>query len=330
MQYVLLTRKMSSPAPIILIAFNRPQHTRQTLQSLSENFGAGQSSLFAFLDGLPPNPDQDMVLAREKTKEVILEKKWCGQVNLIERPTNLGIGGSTVKAINDILQTHDNFIFLEDDIVSSPGFLNYINQALSFYKDKPQVMHVSGFIPPLGKKLPETLFLNLTSCWGWGSWKRAWNNFSDNSVQLYEKLNEQRLLNSFTFNHSNFFESLLKKNGEVEKQHGKFDKYSSDRSWNWDVCWTASVTLAGGFCLHPGKSLIRNMGHDDTGIHCKESWYSKIFSNQKMADSVEVKEIPIKENEKARIYLETFNHYLSTPPVWEKIKIKFRQTFEKI
>jgi len=41
-----------SLAPIILFAYNRPDHTRRTLEALSANLLADQSELFIFADNL--------------------------------------------------------------------------------------------------------------------------------------------------------------------------------------------------------------------------------------------------------------------------------------
>ena len=69
---------------------------------------------------------------------------------------------------------YGKIIVLEDDLITSPYFLRFINEALEFYKDEEKVMHISGYIYPIDTQgLSDTFFINPSSCGSWATWKRA-------------------------------------------------------------------------------------------------------------------------------------------------------------
>src|SRR5690606_13114723 len=64
-------------------------------------------------------------------------------------------------------------------------FLQFMNDSLRIYKDDEKVMHISGYWFPTRKfkSKNKTFFYNSTSCWGWATWKRAWDKLIiDNEV----------------------------------------------------------------------------------------------------------------------------------------------------
>ena len=38
-------------APVVLIAFNRPEHTKKAISALAQNIGAKDTELYCFIDG---------------------------------------------------------------------------------------------------------------------------------------------------------------------------------------------------------------------------------------------------------------------------------------
>lgn len=94
---------------------------------------------------------------------------------------------------------------------------------------------------------------------------------------------------------------------------------------SWAIRWYGSVFLKHGFCLHPNISLVRNIWHDDAGVHCKQGWWSEMYTKQKITDSIEVKPIELKECEEAREALKKFYEGLNNAPLWVKVKDKLQR-----
>lgn len=246
------------PAPIILFVYNRLEHTKQTLAALQKNTGASESELFIYSDAAKNSVSEAAVTAVRAHIQSISGFK---QVTIIEREHNFGLADSIVDGVSTVIKKFGRAIILEDDIVTSPHFLSYMNDALTVYEDTPEVMHVSGYFFPLtpaeAASLPETFFYNQTSCWGWGTWARAWEKYRSNASDLLHDIQQSGRLREFDMDGQFRFSSTLRANAQ-------------GRQKTWAIKWHASVFLERGLCLHPRFSLTKNIGHDGSGVHGKE------------------------------------------------------------
>jgi GT2 family glycosyltransferase len=141
-------------APIALFTYNRPAHTRRTLETLAANPLARDSQLVAFSDG-PRTGDEGKVA---EVRAVLRERAWCGEVRIAESPVNRGLAASIISGVTELLREHDRLIVLEDDLALSPGFLAYMNAGLERYAGDERVMSVAGYLPPLKGELPPAVF----------------------------------------------------------------------------------------------------------------------------------------------------------------------------
>ena len=170
-------------------------------------------------------------------------------------------------------------IVLEDDIVTSPGFLQYMNEALELYANDEKVMHVSGYMYPLELRARSTAFLQILSCWGWATWERAWRHYDGDIETHLSRLKRPEQIRKFNVEgHADFYQQLLDNR--------------SGRIRSWAVKWYASWLARGGLTLFPTQSLVRNIGHDGTGIHCNED----TRFDTDLVDSISVIRIPQREN----------------------------------
>jgi hypothetical protein len=253
-------------SPIAFFAYNRPEHCLQALESLAANEGAAESELFIFCDGPKGRRDHKAV---EEVRAAVGSRKWCKTVHIIEREKNWGLARSIISGVTETVNRHGRIIVLEDDLVLSPQFLNFMNDALEFYKDQPKVMHISGYMFPVKGQLPEAFFYRGASCWGWGTWKRAWNQFESDAQKHLDRLSAKALRYEFDIQGSTNFYSMLR-------------DHSKGRINSWAIRWYASVFLNGGLCLHPGTSMTNNIGHDGTGVHCMSTEDYQVMLAEKM------------------------------------------------
>jgi GT2 family glycosyltransferase len=183
-------------APITLFVYNRLNHTRQTVEALLRNELAAESEFFVFSDGPRSETDREKVLAvRSYLKTINSFKK----VAVIERDKNFGLAESIIAGVTEIVNRYGRIIVLEDDMVTSPYFLKYMNDALEIYKDEEKVISIHGYIYPVRDKLPETFFLRGADCWGWATWKRGWDLFDPDGRKLLEQLQKRNLTRTFDF-----------------------------------------------------------------------------------------------------------------------------------
>ena len=130
-------------------------------------------------------------------------------------------------------------IVLEDDLLTSPYFLDYMNEGLELYRDEPDVTSIQAYMYPLDlPSVPDSYFLPSLGCWGWGTWQRAWKNFEPNGLRLLQEIRSQKLSKKFDLNNSYPRTKLL----QLQVQ-GKVD--------SWAIRWIASNFLLDKKIIHP-------------------------------------------------------------------------------
>ena len=181
---------IKDPAPVVLFVYNRPGHTIQTLEALSQNRNAYKSTLYIFSDGPKADANVEEHTRIEQVRQVIRLKQWCKEVIIRESDDNIGLADSIVNGVTEVVTKHNKVIVLEDDVITSTGFLEFMNDALDLYEEEEKVMHISGYMYPHEKDLPETFFFNVPyPGGGWATWYRAWKNFQNDTEYLYNYFN---------------------------------------------------------------------------------------------------------------------------------------------
>ena len=304
-------------APILLFVYNRPWHTEQTLNALMNNKLAENSTLFIYSDGPPEDSNKENINNISKVREIIKLKKWCKEVNVIERKHNFNIYKSITQGVADAVNKYGKVIVLEDDIVTSTGFLQFMNDSLTLYESDDRVMSVSGYFYPINKKFPDTFFIRGgTSAWGWGTWARAWKHYEPNANTLISRFKNKTEIRAFNYDNNYSYYNMLK--SEVELPPSK---------WNWDIRWYASVYLSNGLGLYPGKSLVNNIGFDNTGIHCGNT---KQFLNKKLVSNLIISKQSIRENLITRERISKYFKSLSKENIFHKTLRRAKKIYEKI
>ena len=242
----------SDLAPIVLFVYNRLWHTRQTIESLLENELAAESELYIYADGSKNLEDSYAVCeVREYIRNIVGFKL----VTVCERDKNFGLANSIINGVSDVVNRYGKVIVLEDDLVTSPYFLRYMNEALELYANEEKVICIHGYVWPEERDLPESFFLKGADCWGWATWKRGWELFEPDGKKLMRELKAQNLLHRLDYNGAYPYALMLR-----NQISGKND--------SWAVRWYASALLNDKLTLYPGKSLLQNIGNDDSGTHC--------------------------------------------------------------
>jgi len=291
-------------APIALFTYNRLWHTKQTVEALQNNLYVEESNLFIFSDGPKTEKDEPKV---KEVREYLKTIKGFKNIEIIERDENWGLANNIIDGVTKIVNEYGRIIVLEDDIVTSPYFLKYMNEALNRYEDEERVMHISGYMYPIKTDgLPDTFFLKPTSCWGWATWKRAWKFFERNPQKQITALSKEQI-KDFNLNNSYDYWAQV-----VLNYKGKL--------YTWAIFWYLSVYLRGGLSLHPRESLTKSIGADGSGTHFSSR--TSIFDVELAdKDSWEFPE-EIVEHPLARRRLEDYFNKVK-PPFWRRIASKF-------
>ncbi len=301
-------------APIVLFVYNRPWHTEQTLNALAANYLANESLLYIYADGPKDNMPADALESIKQTRDLIKKKTWCRETVIIESDTNKGLANSVIHGVTEVIDKHGKVIVLEDDLVTHPFFLNYMNEYLNTYENDKPVISIHGFMYPVKKAIKSPFFLKGADCWGWATWKRGWDLFEPDAALLLDKLVKENLTKEFNFNNTYNYISLLK-----EQIAGTID--------SWAIRWYASAFLHNKLTLYPPVSLINNIGFDGSGTH-KDSLENSYTNNFKF-DCFELERIDTIEDRKAKKQIEAFfsGPYLTS--LKNKLSIQYRNKFKK-
>ena len=237
-------------AQIALFTYNRADHTRRAVESLLQNAEAKDSDLFIFSDG-PKN--EKTVRGVADNREYIHTVTGFKTVTIVEREKNWGLANSLIAGITDVINKYGRVIVVEDDLILSPYFLKFMNDGLEKYKDDDRVGTITGFVPPIEEKLPETFFLTYFQCWGWATWKRAWDLLETDARPLLKGLRFKRKKFDVGGGVCNYGNLYCQKVGLVD---------------SWYLRYYASLFLKGKLSLYPGRSVATNEGLDGSGTHC--------------------------------------------------------------
>lgn len=261
-------------APIALFVYARPGHTRRTIEALRLNLLAPESDLVIFSDAARSLQDKEAV---EEVRYYIQTIDGFRSLTIHYRPHNFGLANSIISGVSQIIDEYGQVIVLEDDMITSPFFLKYMNDALARYAEDERVISVHGYLYPLNAKLPETFFLLGADCWGWGTWRRAWSIFNPDGRFLLNELDRRDLKRSFDFNNTYPYSQMLRM------------QVSGDND-SWAIRWYASAFLANKLTLYPNRSLIHNIGNDSSGTHCNDT---RVYDNLLSATPINVEWIKV-------------------------------------
>ena len=253
-------------APIILFVYNRPWHTKQTVEALQKNELAKDSELFIYSDA---PKDASAEQAVEEVRDYIRNIDGFKNITVVERNENWGLAKSIIDGVTKIVNEYGKIIVLEDDHVTSKYFLNYMNDALEFYKERKEVWHISAWNYPLGGFVSskKAFLWRVMNCWGWATWSDRWQHFEKDTDKLLSEFDEKDIYRFNLDGEIDFWSQLLaNKEKKIE---------------TWAIYWYATIFKQHGLCLNPEKSFVRNIGLDSSGVHCSESYdMDNLFLNQ--------------------------------------------------
>ncbi|PCI98553.1 MAG: glycosyl transferase [Flavobacteriales bacterium] len=290
-------------APIVLFVYNRLWHTQQTIDALLKNELAKDSKLYIYADAAKK---KENITDVEKVREYIKTINGFFDVEIIEREYNYGLANSIIDGVTNVVNKYGKIIVLEDDLVTSPYFLNYMNEGLELYEDEDKVACIHGYTFPVSE-LNRTFFIKGTDCWGWATWSRAWDIFDEDGAKLLSELEDKKLTEDFDFDNTYPYTKMLR-----DQIIGKND--------SWAIRWRAAAYLKDMLTLYSAESYIQNIGNDNSGTHSDKT---DDFSVKLLEKHHRLGKIKIIEDEDARIKIGYFYDKIR-PSFFKKVNAKIK------
>jgi len=238
--------------PIILFVYNRPWHTKQTIESLQKNELAKDSDLFIYSDA---PKIEDSIKKVEEVRAYIKTVIGFKNIIIIERYKNFGLAKNIIEGVTEVVEKYGKIIVLEDDLVTSKYFLKFMNEALNFYNDIDKIFVVSGYSHDvkLSKGYDFDVYTSYrSSSWGWATWKDRWSEIDWDIKDYPEFIKNKEKVKKF--DKSGNLSGMLK-----DQMEGRID--------SWAIRRTYSQFKLGKYTVFPVVSLLKNIGMDGSGTH---------------------------------------------------------------
>lgn len=245
-------------APVALFVYNRPDHTKRTVEALAANVLAAQTDVVVFSDG--PKAEADAAAVRE-VREVVKLGWGFRSIEVVAAEQNRGLASSIIGGVTRMLEKHERVIVFEDDLVTASGTLGYFNAGLDFYRDEQAVFSISAYShPPSVMQLPrdydyDAYCIPRVMCWGWATWRDRWAK-ADWEVEDYGRFlaspSAQR-----TYAHLIGKDCL-----------GTLKACMSGEKDVWACRWVHTHFKHRAVCVCPTVSYVDNIGLDGSGANC--------------------------------------------------------------
>ncbi len=295
-------------APVLLFTYNRPLHTQQTLKALRNNALCAESELFVFSDGYKDDADKQAVM---EVRQLIASLDGFKKIHLVENKQNLGLAKNIIDGVTRVMEQFGKVIVLEDDLITSPYFLTFMNDALNKFENEEKIGHIHAFCYP-NLNLPDTFLIKWTGSWGWATWQRAWKHFNPDGKALLRELESRKLTKTFDFNNSYPYTRMLY-------------RQTVGINNSWAIRWNASLFLQNILSVNAGKSLVQNIGFDGSGTH---SGSQEIYTTPLYEKKPEINIPQITENKKAREAYQKY--YIQTNGFWAKLKRRIKRIINPV
>lgn len=240
-------------APIVIFCYKRVDSLEKTIDALSNNLLAADSDLIVFSDG-PKTPADSIKVDQVRTYLKSIE--GFKSVKIISHRENKGLANSIISGVSQVIYDYGKIIVVEDDLVTSPNFIKFMNDGLTKYGKDTKVFSISGYMPPI--EIPasytwDSFFALRSTSWGWATWRDRWEEVSWELDDFLEFSNNSQRVREFKAIGSNFF-GLLKKQYE-----GKID------SWAIRFCYHQFKNKQ--YSVYPVISKVQNIGFGEGATH---------------------------------------------------------------
>jgi len=300
-------KSIVSLAPIVLFTYKRLDTLIQTVEALQKNKLASDSDLIIFSDAAKTDNDkQDIAAVRDYLKSIAGFKT----VTIYEAKRNKGLANSIIDGVTDVFKQYDGVIVLEDDLITSTNFLNYMNQALAFYENEEKVFSIAGFSTPIKDNdfNTDVYFTLRASSWGWATWKNKWKNIDWNVEDYYLFKNDKKRRIEFNQMGSDMSQMLDRQmNGSIN---------------SWAIRWCYHQFKNNLYSVHPLLSKVQNIGfNSEDASNTKEKYnrYETILDNSNRKKFTFSKEIKLRP--------EIINQFTRPFSFYSRIIYKIKNTF---
>lgn len=247
---------MATSEPLLLIAFNRPDHFAQLIERLRET---RPQRIYVAVDGPRLNHPTDPERVQQ-TRDLIATIDWTTDVHTLTQETNLGCGQGVSTALTWFFAHEERGIILEDDILPKETFFDFCAELLDRYEDDERVLAISGcnFVPPEFQSRPRDAyrFSRVPHIWGWATWRRSWALHRLDMSDWRDRMGNRQL-----------WEISGHSPGGFVFWRSIFDLMARDQVDTWDMQFVFEGMSRGMLTATSNVNLVDNIGFGGTATH---------------------------------------------------------------
>lgn len=247
--------------PILLITFNRPDHTRRVLTEILKQ---EPQYLYVCQDGARDGNDNDQIkcqdvrdVVNELTSAYALEHPKF-MLHTLYQKQNLGCGPGPVAGFKWFFSQVEQGIVMEDDCMPHPDFFGYCEELLNKYKGEERIMFINAALYDDRWQCDASYDFTHNMCAGaWASWSRAIKGYDVDLKQISPSIFRRKAKKAFYCR------------AEYDWWNFKVLEILQDKEKKsyWDYQMTIHIINSEGMCINSKVNLISNIGFDAEGTH---------------------------------------------------------------
>lgn len=238
---------------VLILFFNRPLLLEKVFEQVKI---ARPSRLYLFQDGAREGRPDDIENV-QKCREIVEDVDWECEVHFNYQEKNNGCDPSEFLAQKWMFETEEMGIVLEDDDVPSQSFFPFCKELLEKYKDDERVAMICG-MNNLGvyEDCPyDYLFSKVGSIWGWASWKRVIDEWSDHA----EFIEDEYAVKQFT--------AMYKDRMNLERYFSTLKAHNASGRAHYESIMSSNALNKNQLNIVPKKNMISNLGFTGESTH---------------------------------------------------------------
>lgn len=239
--------------PVVFIIFKRPDTTEKVFAAIRQ---AKPPKLLVIADGSRTERPGEAEKC-QATRAIIERVDWNCEVLTNYSEVNLGCAKRVSSGLDWVFEQVEEAIILEDDCLPDPTFFLFCEELLEKYRYDSRIMSISGQNVQMGRKRTNYsyYFSRYNHCWGWASWRRAWQYY-DFHMKLWEEIK-----------HSDFMKDILSDPRAVKFWNNFFQNTYDGLIDSWAVRWTFACWVQNGLSILSNTNLISNIGFGSEATH---------------------------------------------------------------
>ncbi len=259
---------VKSAVGLAFFVYKRPDLTKQVIESLSRN---PFPYMYVFQDGLK---DEKHRREWEEVSQLINNIDFC-KTEIVISDYNKGLANSIIAGMNYVFDRHDRAIALEDDILLSPGYRDFMEKCFDYFEDYDDVTSIAGV--GAGTIIPDdykwdVYFSYRMSSAAFGTWKKYWKDFYIDPFVLRE-INLDSEKKAFLDKAGNDLEMMI---------HASV----SGRIDTWATYWSLYQVKLKSYQVIPSIGLAKDIGREGGGTNSKHKHhrYAASFNDERLSE----------------------------------------------